>query len=169
VGVWQIEGFTEVRELGSGAQGRVVLARHDASGTPVAVKYLAVGADAGRRARLRHEAAMLAKADSAHVARLYQLVETAEGAALVMEAVDGASLKTVLEHHGALGPEAALTVLKGSLLGLARRSRERARGQECTSGLSRPRKALPTGRGPGCRVRWSASCRGRRRTSVPPP
>ncbi|MFC0040499.1 serine/threonine-protein kinase [Actinomadura rayongensis] len=116
---WRVGGFTEVRELGAGAQGRVVLARDDASGHPVAIKYLAVDAGADDRERLRHEARMLARADSPYIARLYRLVESDAGAAIVMEAVDGVSLKTLLVEHGALGPEAALSVLKGSLLGLA--------------------------------------------------
>ncbi|POM25540.1 Serine/threonine-protein kinase PknD [Actinomadura rubteroloni] len=116
---WRIAGYTELRELGAGAQGRVVLARDDASGHPVAVKYLAADAGADDRERLRHEAQMLARAESPHIARPYRLVESDAGAALVMEAVDGVSLKTLLAEHGALGPEAALSVLKGSLLGLA--------------------------------------------------
>ncbi|TDC09517.1 serine/threonine-protein kinase, partial [Actinomadura bangladeshensis] len=116
---WRVDGYTEVRELGAGAQGRVVLARHDASGTPVAIKYLAVRADEAERERLRHEALMLGRAGSPHVARLFRLVEGPDTAAIIMEAIDGVSLKELLRQHGALGPEAALTVLKGSLLGLA--------------------------------------------------
>ncbi|NKZ02647.1 serine/threonine-protein kinase [Actinomadura latina] len=118
-GEWRVDGYTEVRELGAGAQGRVVLARHDASGTPVAIKYLATRADEADRERLRHEALMLGRAGSPHVARLFRLVEGPETTAIVMEAVDGVSLKELLERHGALGPEASLAVLKGSLLGLA--------------------------------------------------
>ncbi|MFA1542343.1 serine/threonine-protein kinase [Actinomadura monticuli] len=118
-GDWRVEGYTEVRELGAGAQGRVVLARHDASGTPVAIKYLATRADEADRERLRHEALMLGRAESPHVARLFRLVEGPETTAIVMEAVDGVSLKELLNRHGALGPEASLAVLKGSLLGLA--------------------------------------------------
>ena len=37
---WDVPGYTEVRTLGSGGFGDVVLARHDASGTLVAIKYL---------------------------------------------------------------------------------------------------------------------------------
>ncbi|MEV5826118.1 serine/threonine-protein kinase [Spirillospora sp. NPDC052242] len=115
---WTVSGYTEVRELGAGAQGRVVLARHDASGAPAAIKYL-IGADEADRERLRHEARMLGRADSPHIARLYSLVEGPDGAAIVMEAIDGVSLKEILAREGALGPEASLAVLKGSLLGLA--------------------------------------------------
>ncbi|HEU5029752.1 MAG TPA: protein kinase [Spirillospora sp.] len=117
---WRVEGFTEVRELGAGAQGRVVLARHAAAGAPVAIKYLVRrdGDDAAIE-RLRAEAVMLGRVDDPHVVRLYRFVSAARGAALVMEAVDGVSLKRILAEHGALEPEAALTVLKGSLRGLA--------------------------------------------------
>ncbi|WP_131763179.1 serine/threonine-protein kinase, partial [Actinomadura fibrosa] len=115
---WRLADFIEDRELGRGAQGRVVLARHARAGTPVAIKYLAQ-ADAGAVAGLRAEAQMLGRLTSPYVARLYQFVESEHGAAIVMEAVNGASLKAVLGEHGALAPEAALLVLKGSLLGLA--------------------------------------------------
>ncbi|WP_207709749.1 serine/threonine-protein kinase [Actinomadura macrotermitis] len=115
---WRVGGFTEVRELGAGAFGRVVLARHDASGRPVAIKYL-LTADAGAVAALRREAELLGRVQSPHVVRLYQFATSADGrAAIVMEAVNGVTLKRVLEEHGRLTPEASLVVLKGSLLGL---------------------------------------------------
>ncbi|GGV22807.1 hypothetical protein GCM10010182_51350 [Actinomadura cremea] len=112
---WRVSGFTEVMELGRGGQGRVVLARHDTAGTPVAIKYVRVE----DREPLRHEARMLGTVESPHVARLYRLVESDAGVALIMEAVEGVTLKEVLARHGELVPEAALVVLKGSLLGLA--------------------------------------------------
>uniref|UniRef100_UPI000AD920D4 serine/threonine-protein kinase n=2 Tax=Actinomadura formosensis TaxID=60706 RepID=UPI000AD920D4 len=117
---WSVEGFTEVRELGAGAQGRVVLARHTGSGTPVAIKYLN-RRDGDERAieSLRAEAVMLGRVADPHVVRLYRFASAGRGVALVMEAVNGVSLKRILAEHGALEPEAALTVLKGSLLGLA--------------------------------------------------
>ena len=37
---WDVPGYTEMKTLGSGGFGDVVLARHDASGTAVAIKYL---------------------------------------------------------------------------------------------------------------------------------
>ncbi|WP_165959137.1 serine/threonine-protein kinase [Actinomadura sp. KC345] len=116
---WRVSGFEEIRELGAGAQGRVVLARHTERGTPVAIKYLPAGADPGARERFRHEAVMLGRVDDRHVARLYRLVEHDGELAIVMEAVNGVSFKEILGRYGTLEPEAALTVLKGSLLGLA--------------------------------------------------
>ena len=111
-------GYTQLTVLGEGGFGRVVLARHDATSRVVAIKYLHT-ADEASRAQFRHEAAILHRVVSPHVARLYQFVETTDGAAIVMEAVPGVSLKEILERHGTLTPEAALAVLKGSLLGLA--------------------------------------------------
>ncbi|MEW2354145.1 serine/threonine-protein kinase [Spirillospora sp. NPDC029432] len=116
---WRVSGFDEVRELGRGAQGRVVLARHARAGTPVAIKYLAEGADPAARERFRDEARLLGRIDDPHVARLYRLVESEGRLAIVMEAVNGVPFKEILARYGTLGPEAALTVLKGSLLGLA--------------------------------------------------
>ncbi|WP_202124416.1 serine/threonine-protein kinase [Actinomadura physcomitrii] len=121
MGDWRVPGYSELRVLGEGAQGRVVLARHDGTGRPAAIKYLAgaLADDAEFRERFRGEADLLRRLHHPFVARLYGLVETADGAAIVMEAVDGASLKAVLAGSGPLAPEAALAVLKGSLLGLA--------------------------------------------------
>jgi hypothetical protein len=119
VGEWSVSGFSEVRELGRGAQGRVVLARHATAGTPVAIKYLPADAAEGDRALFEREARLLGQVRHPNVARLYRLVMGERGAAIIMEAVDGVPLRRILAEHGALGPEASLLVLKGSLLGLA--------------------------------------------------
>ncbi|MCG5212706.1 serine/threonine-protein kinase [Streptosporangium sp. KLBMP 9127] len=118
---WQVPGFTEIRELGSGVSGRVVMARHDTDGLMVAIKYLSdeLREDVGFVARFRREARLLESLDDPQVARLYQYVESGEGAAIVMELVDGVALRALLRTEGPTGPEAALTILKGALLGLA--------------------------------------------------
>ncbi|WBB76423.1 protein kinase [Micromonospora sp. WMMD1128] len=118
---WQLSGYTPVRTLGSGASGSVVLATHDVTGTPVAIKYLVrdLGADSSFRAAFRDEARLLGEVDDPHVSRLYEYVESSHGAAIVMELVDGVSLRQMLRAHGPTTPEAALCVLKGSLAGLA--------------------------------------------------
>src|SRR5579862_2366480 len=118
---WKVPGFTELRALGSGNFGDVVLARHDGSGTLVAIKYLRQNllSDAEFTSLFRAEAAVLASMDDPNVVRLYEYVESPSGAAIVMELVDGASLRQILAHQGQTTPEAALVVLQGSLLGLA--------------------------------------------------
>ncbi|MEU3947547.1 protein kinase [Streptomyces sp. NPDC029526] len=118
---WTVPGYAESLELGAGASGRVVLAVHEGTGVPVAVKYLS----ASLRTRpgfvhgFRAEARLLGGLDSPYVAGLYEYVESPDGAAIVMELVDGVALRALLARGGPLEPETALTVLKGSLLGLA--------------------------------------------------
>jgi serine/threonine protein kinase len=121
VGDWTVPGYTYSRELGSGASGRVVLATHDETGSPVAIKYLSdkMRTDSLFLAGFRAEARLLNTFASPYVVRLYEYVETARGAAIVMEVVDGVPLRALLKQEGPTGPEAALSVLKGSLLGLA--------------------------------------------------
>ena len=118
---WNVPGYTELKELGSGGFGSVVLARHDASGTPVAIKYLRADllADPEFARMFRAEAEVLASLDDANVVRLYEYIESSSGAAIVMELVDGVSLREILLNQGATSAEAALVVLQGSLLGLA--------------------------------------------------
>ncbi|MFD5819235.1 serine/threonine-protein kinase [Streptomyces sp. NPDC127038] len=119
-GDWAVPGYEPVRVLGEGAGGRVVLARHTATGVPVAVKYLGERLRGDREflVRFRAEARLLGGVRHPCVVRLYEYVEARGGAAIVMEAVNGVSLRQLLRRHGATGPEAALVLLKGSLLGL---------------------------------------------------
>ncbi|WET79748.1 protein kinase [Amycolatopsis sp. QT-25] len=118
---WTLPGFTELGSLGEGGFGRVVLARHDESAQVVAIKYLYTRfvADPRRLTEFRHEAEILSRVSGPHIARLHQFVETPQGAAIIMEAVHGISLKELLGRQEKLEPEAALAILKGSLLGLA--------------------------------------------------
>jgi serine/threonine protein kinase len=118
---WAIPGYTALRALGSGGFGDVVLASHDESGILVAVKYLGgdLLADPGFAAMFRHEAAVLALLDDPNVVRLYEYLESSAGAAIVMEFVDGVSVREVLSEQGKTSAEAALVVLQDSLLGLA--------------------------------------------------
>ena len=118
---WDVAGYTEVKTLGSGGFGDVVLARHDASGSQVAIKYLRrqLLADAGFAALFRAEAAVLASLHDPNVVRLYEYMESPAGAAIVMELIEGVSLRDILSRQGKTTAEAALVVLQGSLLGLA--------------------------------------------------
>jgi hypothetical protein len=119
--VGQLAGYTELQTVGTGGFGRVVLARHDASGTVVAIKYLHQRylTNYAVLEGFRREAAMMAAVQSPYVVRLFDFHVSPDVAALVMEAVPGVSLRQILEAERALMVEAALSVLKGSLLGLA--------------------------------------------------
>ncbi|HEX6681345.1 MAG TPA: serine/threonine-protein kinase [Candidatus Limnocylindrales bacterium] len=118
---WTVPGYVEIKDLGRGASGRVVLAEHEASGTNVAIKYLAdhLTGDPEFAEAFRAEARILSEVEDPQIARLYEYVESPEGAAIVMELVDGVALRAILREHGPTEPQSALVVLKGSLLGLA--------------------------------------------------
>jgi hypothetical protein len=130
-GDWQVPGYHPIRDLGEGSTGRVVLAVHVATETPVAIKYLSprLLTDEEFLSRFRGEARVLAGLDNPNLVRFHEYIESLRrdapagspprGAAIVMELVDGISLGRLLTNVGPTGPEAALTVLKGSLLGLA--------------------------------------------------
>jgi serine/threonine-protein kinase len=119
---WTVSGFTEQRELGRSASGRVAEAVHDGSGQPVAIKYLSPGLadDPAFMRRYRGEARALSELRVPQVVRVHDFVEQPGlGAAVITELVDGVSLREMTERSGPAHPEAALAVLKGTLLALA--------------------------------------------------
>ena len=120
-GFWTVPGYRHVRTLGEGASGTVLLAVHEATGAPAAIKYLSepLRTDPLFLDRFRSEARLMADLDDPHLVRFYEYVEGPAAAALVMEPIDGVTLKEIISSEGSTGPEAALVVLKGSLLGLA--------------------------------------------------
>jgi len=118
---WAVPGYREERELGAGGSGRVVLATYSDTGAYVAIKYLddVLRADTDFLTGFRAEARTMVELNDPNIVRLYEYVETTTGAAIVMELVDGVSLRRLLAEHGGTSPEAALTVLKGSLMGMS--------------------------------------------------
>jgi eukaryotic-like serine/threonine-protein kinase len=120
---WTVPGYVEERPLGRGVSGRVVAALSNTTGQRVAIKYfdesLLLG-DPKFLRKLRSDAEQLMSLDSTHVARIFDFVEEpGRGAAVVMALVEGVSLREMITRRGRLGAEAALVVLKDSLLGLA--------------------------------------------------
>ena len=121
----RLEGYTELRTLGEGATGRVVLARHEPTQRMVAIKFLSpeLSRNEAFLARFRAEARLLQELSHPNIVGLWGYVEHEGEAALIMELVEGVTLRTMLEGGATAAPEAALTVLKGSLLGLDRAHR----------------------------------------------
>jgi eukaryotic-like serine/threonine-protein kinase len=118
---WTVPGYADVRELGHTGSGRTVLGRHVATDVPVLIAYLSddLRRDDAYLNRYRARARAFADIQSPHVAGLYEYVEASAGVAVVREYVDGVSLRAILTARGGLRPEAALSVLKGGLAGLA--------------------------------------------------
>src|ERR1700722_15669619 len=108
---WVVPGYTEERELGRGASARVVAAIHNDTGQQVAIKYLAprLLRDPNLLARFREEVELLASIDVPQVVRLFDYVEDpgGQGAAIVMELVDGVSLHEMITRQGATTPASA--------------------------------------------------------------
>ncbi|GII30159.1 serine/threonine protein kinase [Planotetraspora mira] len=118
---WPIPGYREERVLGSGRSGQVVLATYTETGVPAAIKYLSDELNADPRFRLafREQAGRMTELADPHIVRFYGLVESPLGAAVVMEFVNGVPLREILDEYGSTSPEAALVILKSSLLGLS--------------------------------------------------
>jgi eukaryotic-like serine/threonine-protein kinase len=119
---WAVPGYVEQRELSRGASGRVVEAIQEQTRRRVAIKYLSpdLARDPDFVPRFRTQVLKLKELDVPSVVRVYDYAgQLGQGAAVVMELVNGVSLRAMIERQGPLHPEAALTVLKASLLGLA--------------------------------------------------
>ena len=119
---WTVPGYVEERLVGQGASGRVVAAVSEVTGQRVAIKYLSpsLARDPSFMGGFRSEAQTLRSLDVPQVVHLYDYVEApGQGAAIVMELVDGVSLHEMISERGPTTAESALVVLKGSLLGLA--------------------------------------------------
>ncbi|HEU5155450.1 MAG TPA: protein kinase [Streptosporangiaceae bacterium] len=115
---WTVPGYTHVRDLGAGRSGRVTLAVDDVTQTPVAIKYLRGAAAPGDR--LAADAGPLSRLEDPNLVQFYEYAESPDGGrAVVIEYVEGVSLRRLLARGRGIGPEAALSVLSGSLLALA--------------------------------------------------
>ncbi|RYZ09428.1 MAG: response regulator [Myxococcales bacterium] len=100
------------RLLGAGGMGRVYEAtREDASQARVAVKILhrALAEDDKLVARFQREAEAVGLIDHPNIVRLLDF-QLAEPPFLVMELLDGVSLRHALTRHGPFGPERAVLV-----------------------------------------------------------
>jgi len=119
---WVVRGYVHERELGHEGFGRTVMATQRDSGRRVVIKYLTPRRFASQDFLwgFRFKAEALKSVNVPQLVRVLDYVEEpGAGAALVMELVDGISLRQMIARHGAMAPEAALAVLKESLLGLA--------------------------------------------------
>ena len=114
-------------EIGKGAYGRVYRARDTSLGRDVAIKELRKGGEVGSTdyadyvRRFEREAQVQAGFIHPNIVQVYELVKPkTEGDAyyLVMEYVDGKSLKEVLERGGPLPPDKALGIFCDILNGL---------------------------------------------------
>lgn len=122
--------------IGRGASGVVYLATDTRSGQPVAIKVLdpALAAMAGYVERLRVESAVLSQLADPHLVTTYGLGQDAGQLFLVMEYVEGASLRAVEQRAGRLTAEQSLGLVAGALWGWISRT-----PMDSSMGTSSPR------------------------------
>src|SRR6516164_2210923 len=98
------DDFCIVRQLGQGGMGRVYLAEQLSFKRKVAIKVLrrAVAANATALVRFRAEAKTLAQLSHANVVQAYQVGEQEGRHYLVLEYVEGVSLREDLSRKGSL-------------------------------------------------------------------
>ncbi|MCC5947699.1 MAG: Stk1 family PASTA domain-containing Ser/Thr kinase [Nitriliruptoraceae bacterium] len=107
-------------ELGRGGMARVHRAHDEVLDRDVAVKLLHphLAADATFLARFRREARAAAALAHPNVVGVHDWGETEDGAYLVMQLIDGVSLRDVLRRRGSLSPAESLAVLAPAAAGL---------------------------------------------------
>jgi eukaryotic-like serine/threonine-protein kinase len=110
-----------IRLIGDGGMGSVFEARHEYLGTVVALKFLhsELASRPGLVARFLREARLSASIKSDHIARVTDVDQGSDGAAyLVMELLEGQSLRKLLDQEGRLPPRVALDYTLQMLDGL---------------------------------------------------
>lgn len=114
VGPYQVQG-----RLGEGGMGEVYAGFDSRLDRPVALKRIRPGKDDGNQAkRLRREARLVARLRHPAIVQVHDWVEEQSGEWIVMELVDGRSLRQVL-REGPLEPSRVVRLARQLLRGLA--------------------------------------------------
>ena len=119
IGNYRITG-----ELARGGMGAVYRARHQNLPREVVVKVILLSSFPPQsqdhlKARFVREAYVQSQLDHPNIVRVYEFFTTQENYYLVMEFVDGMSLRELLERRGAIDPANALPLFKQALSALS--------------------------------------------------
>src|SRR5262245_34236053 len=106
---WQVPGYRHRADLGS-TPGRVVLAVHESSGELAIIKYLNAdefgnSSDSGIANKVHEVVHGIRDLPSDHFGRTRELVEDSGRFAVVMDAINGATLRALIRDEGGLGAE----------------------------------------------------------------
>jgi serine/threonine-protein kinase len=118
IGNYEITG-----ELAQGGMGAVYRGRHTGLPREVVVKAILLSsfppqAQEMLKARFRREAYIQSQLDHPNIVRVYEFFTTEENYYLVMEFVNGMSIRDLLKRQGALAPDIAMPVIKQALAAL---------------------------------------------------
>jgi len=118
IGNYQITG-----ELARGGMGAVYRGRHQSLPREVVVKSILLSsfpphAQDQLKARFVREAYIQSQLDHQNIVRVYEFFTTTENYYLVMEFIDGMSLRDLIKRQGALSPANAIPLFKQALSSL---------------------------------------------------
>lgn len=113
----EVDGYRIQSILGRGGMGTVYKAEDVNLSRTVAIKRINPGQQERESFihRFRSEAQALARIDSSNIVGVYALRETDIGLLIVMEYVEGGTLKDPLENQGAIAPNQAIPILEQTL------------------------------------------------------
>ena len=113
----EVDGYRIQSVLGRGGMGTVYKAEDVNLSRTVAIKRINPGQQERESFihRFRSEAQALARIDSSNIVGVYALRETDIGLLIVMEYVEGGTLKDPLEGQGAIAPSQAIPILEQTL------------------------------------------------------
>ncbi|MDQ6834933.1 MAG: protein kinase, partial [Actinomycetota bacterium] len=107
--------YRHIRRLGSGGMGTVSLAEDTVLGRQVALKRVTAAAGDSGMLRLRREALVGASLSHPNVVSIYDVDDSADGdLVIVMEYVEGETLRDELARAGRLDPDRTLGILEGA-------------------------------------------------------
>ena len=134
----RLGSYEVIALIGQGGMGEVYRARDTKLGRDVALKILpeALAHDPERLVRFRREAQVLASLNHPHIATLYGLEDGGATPALVMELVDGRTLREMIDRAPAAGPERAAERAQGQQMGVGPDSQAREVGLPLTEALA---------------------------------
>ncbi|MDQ6973619.1 MAG: serine/threonine-protein kinase, partial [Mariprofundaceae bacterium] len=105
--------YTMMEEIGRGGTGIVYRAKHQKTGHQVAIKILHdnLTEDAQQIERFHREARIHQNIRHPNILQFIGLYDSEQTLAIVMEYLQGCSLKQYLQHHGALSTGELFTVM----------------------------------------------------------
>jgi eukaryotic-like serine/threonine-protein kinase len=113
---WQVPGYRPREDL-AGGTGRVVLATDETTGDLVVIKY--VNADSSHTSDdLRAAIEDIGTLPDDYFVRIRELVQDSGHNAIVMDPVNGTTMRALIRDGGAFEPESALIVFRDILTGL---------------------------------------------------